>query len=179
MDTPSARHDERNDDGAIDRFSELTGRLTAWLTFLMVVVTFVVVLMRYVFDAGQIWLQESVTWMHAVVFMLGAAYTLKHEEHVRVDIFYGRASPVRRAWIDLIGVLLFLWPMCGFIAWSSLGFIETSWSLREASRESGGLPFPMLPLLKTVLVIMPLTLALQGASLALRSFTTIKSGGER
>jgi TRAP-type mannitol/chloroaromatic compound transport system permease small subunit len=174
MDTTTDRPGENEDDNAIDRFSELTGRLTAWLTFFMVLVTFVVVVMRYVFDAGQIWLQESVTWMHAAVFMLGAAYTLKHEEHVRVDIFYGRASAIRKAWIDFLGVVLFLWPLCGFIAWSSLGFIETSWSLREASRESGGLPFPMLPILKTVLVIMPLALALQGASLMLKSLRTIR-----
>ena len=159
---------------AIDRFSALTGRITAWLALLMVLVTCVVVVLRYLFDLGFIWLQESVTWMHAVVFMLGAAYTLKHEEHVRVDIFYGRASAIRRAWVDFLGVILFLWPLCGFIAWSSLGFLETSWSLREASRESGGLPFPMLPILKTVLVIMPLTLALQGASLMLKSLRTIR-----
>lgn len=174
MDASTDKLEKNSDDNSIDRFSELTGRLTAWLTFFMVLVTFVVVLMRYVFDAGQIWLQESVTWMHAVVLMLGAAYTLKHEEHVRVDIFYGRASAIRRAWVDFLGVILFLWPLCGFIAWSSLGFIETSWSLREASRESGGLPFPMLPILKTVLVIMPLTLGLQGASLMLKSLRTIR-----
>ena len=176
MDASENNEQQTADENAIDRFSELTGRLTAWLTFFMVVVTFVVVLMRYVFDSGQIWLQESVTWMHAVVFMLGAAYTLKHEEHVRVDVFYGRASALRRAWVDFIGVILFLWPLCGFIAWSSLGFIETSWSLREASRESGGLPFPMLPILKTVLVLMPVTLALQGASLMLKSLKTIRGG---
>lgn len=161
-------------DGAIDRFSEWTGRLTAWLTLFMVIVTVVVVVFRYVFDAGQIWLQESVTWMHGVVFMLGAAYTLQREEHVRVDIFYRQASPSRRAWVDLVGVVLFLWPLCGFIAWSSIDFIATSWSLKEASRESGGLPFPLLPLLKTVLVIMPATLALQGLSLARRSLAVIR-----
>ena len=158
----------------IDGFSELTGQLTAWLTLAMVVVTVIVVVLRYVFDAGQIWLQESVTWMHGVVFMLGAAYTLKHEDHVRVDIFYRRMSDAQRAWVDLAGVILFLLPLCGFIAWTSLGFIETSWSLGEASRESGGLPYPALPVLKTVLVLMPVTLALQGISLALKSLRAIR-----
>ncbi len=175
MDALKQQPEAPGHENAIDRFSELIGRATSWLTLAMVVVTFVVVLFRYVFDAGQIWLQESVTWMHAVVFMLGAAYTLKHEEHVRVDIFYRRASSRRRAWVDLLGVVLFLWPLCGFIAWSSLGFIETSWSLGEASRESGGLPYPMLPLLKTVLVLMPLTLAVQGLSLLLKSLKTIRA----
>ena len=161
-------------DNAIDRLSEFTGRLTAWLTLAMVIVTVVVVVFRYVFDSGQIWLQESVTWMHAVVFMLGAAYTLKREEHVRVDIFYRRVSPKQRAWVDVVGVVLFLWPLCGFIAWSSFDFVTTSWSLQEASRESGGLPYPLLPLLKTVLIIMPVTLALQGVSLAQRSLAIIR-----
>ena len=106
--------------------------------------------------------------------MLGAAYTLREEDHVRVDIFYRGMSATRRAWVDLLGVILFLLPLCGFIAWESLGFIETSFALKEASRESGGLPYPMLPLLKTVLVVMPIALSLQGISLALRSLTTIR-----
>ena len=81
----------------IDRVSISTGRVTAWLTLAMVLVTFLIVIMRYVFDSGFIWLQESLVWMHAVVFMLGAAYTLQMEEHVRVDIFYRRMSTRGRA----------------------------------------------------------------------------------
>ena len=165
-----------DDDTFIDRFSTWTGNAVAWLTLAMVLITFIVVVMRYVFDAGQIWLQESVTWMHAVVFMLGAAYTLKHEEHVRVDVFYRAMSATRRAWVDLIGVVLFLLPMCAYIAWEAFGFVETSWSLKEASRESGGLPYPFVPLLKSVLVLAPTTLALQGVALALRSLRTIRNG---
>ena len=151
----------------------MTGRLTAWLTLLMVIITFVVVVMRYAFDAGLIWLQESVTWMHAVVFMIGAAYTLRREEHVRVDIFYRDMSPVRRAWVDLLGVLMFLLPLCGFLAVKALDFVSLSWALREASRESGGLPYPLIPILKSVLVVMPIAVALQGVSLALHSLKTI------
>ena len=82
----------------LDRLSTLLGKGAAWLTLFMVLVTFLVVVMRYVFDVGFIWLQESVVWMHAAVFMLGAAYTLQQEEHVRVDIFYREMSPKRRAW---------------------------------------------------------------------------------
>ena len=80
-----------------DRISDITGRLIAWFTLAMVLVTVVIVVMRYVFDAGFIWMQESVTWMHAAVFMVGAAYTLLHDEHVRVDIFYSKMSDRRRA----------------------------------------------------------------------------------
>jgi TRAP-type mannitol/chloroaromatic compound transport system permease small subunit len=102
----------------LDRISSITGKAAAWLTLFMVIVTFVVVIMRYVFDAGLIWVQESVVWMHAVVFMLGAAYTLRAEEHVRVDIFYRTMSERRRAWVDLIGVIVFLLPLCAFLAWA-------------------------------------------------------------
>ena len=158
----------------LDRFSAATGKITAWLTLLMVIVTFIVVVMRYVFDAGLIWLQESVTWMHAVVFMIGAAYTLQQEEHVRVDIFYRDMSPRRRAWVDLVGVLLFLMPLCGFLAWQAWDFVAVSWTLREASRESGGLPYPLIPLLKSAVIAMPAAVALQGLSLLLRSFATIR-----
>ena len=95
----------------LDRISVFLGKTSAWLTLLMVIVTFIVVVMRYVFDVGFIWLQESVVWMHAFVFMVGAAYTLQQEEHVRVDIFYRDMSPQRKAWIDIIGVVLFLLPL--------------------------------------------------------------------
>jgi TRAP-type mannitol/chloroaromatic compound transport system permease small subunit len=159
---------------AFDRISVAIGKAAAWLTLIMVLVTFAVVVMRYVFDFGLIWLQESVTWMHAVVFMLGAAYTLRDEEHVRVDVFYRGASKRRKAWVDLVGVVVFLLPLCGFLAFKAYDFIALSWSMKEASRESGGLPYPMLPILKTVLIIMPVTVALQGVSLMLRSLATIR-----
>lgn len=160
--------------GLIDRISTLTGKAAAWLTVFMVIVTFVVVVMRYVFDAGLIWLQESVTWMHAVVFMLGAAYTLQQEDHVRVDVFYRDMTPRRRALIDLVGVVVFLFPLCFFLGWKSFDFVAASWALREASMESGGLPYPLIPLLKSVLVLMPAALALQGVSLLLRSLRALR-----
>ncbi|MDH3490779.1 MAG: TRAP transporter small permease subunit [Gammaproteobacteria bacterium] len=159
-----------------DKISSTTGKASAWLTLFMVIVTFVIVVMRYVFDAGLIWLQESVIWMHAVVFMMGAAYTLQHEDHVRVDVFYRTMSVRRRAWIDLLGVIIFLFPLCAFLAWKSFDFVAASWGLHEASRESGGLPYPLIPLLKTVLLLMPIALALQGSSLLLRSLKTLRQG---
>jgi TRAP-type mannitol/chloroaromatic compound transport system permease small subunit len=112
--------------------------------------------------------------MHAAVFMLGAAYTLRAEEHVRVDIFYRTMSERRRAWVDLLGVVIFLLPLCVFLAWKSVDFVAQSWSLREASRESGGLPYPFVPLLKSVLLLMPITVALQGASLFFASLRTLR-----
>ncbi len=145
------------------------------MTLFMVIVTFTIVVMRYLFDAGEIWMQESVVWMHAFVFMVGAAYTLQSDEHVRVDIFYRDMSVIGRAWVDLLGVVIFLLPLCIFLAVKAWDFVAVSWALKEVSRESGGLPYPLLPLLKTVLLLMPVTVALQGISLALRSLKTIRS----
>lgn len=160
----------------LDRFNVFLGRTAAWLTLIMVLVTFVVVVMRYVFDAGFIWLQESVVWMHAFVFMMGAAYTLQQEEHVRVDIFYREMSAKRKAIVDLAGVLLFLLPLCIFLGWKALDFVVVSWKLTEASRESGGLPYPFISLLKSVILIMPITVGLQGIVIMLRSARRLRGG---
>lgn len=158
----------------IDRISTATGRAASWLTLAMVIVTFVIVVMRYVFDAGLIWLQETLTWLHAVVFMLGAAYTLQQEEHVRVDIFYRDMSKQRRAWVNLLGVLFFVFPMCGFFIWTAWDYVSASWSIREVSINAGGLPYPFLPILKSVLIVMPVAVGLQGLSLLLRSIQRLR-----
>ena len=160
----------------INRISDATGKVTAWLTLFMVVATVVVVVLRYVFDVGLIWLQESIIWMHATVFMVGAAYTFMHEEHVRVDVFYRSMSVRRKALVDLLGVAIFLLPMCVFLTLKSYDFAWTSWSMHEASRESGGLPYPFLPIIKSVLVIMPVTVGLQGLALLLRSMRSLRGG---
>lgn len=166
--------DQGSPQNLLDRISHITGRATAWLTLFMVLLTTIIVVMRYVFDAGQIWMQESVTWMHAAVFMVGAAYTLLHEEHVRVDIFYRNMSARRRALVDFLGVLLFLLPLCGFLAWMAWDFAAVSWAINESSREPGGLPYPMIPLAKSIVVVMPVFVALQGVSMLLRSLATLR-----
>ena len=94
----------------IDRFTELTGRALSWLTMLMVALVVAIVVGRYFLGLGSIALQESVTYLHAMVFMLGLAFTLKRGGHVRVDIFYRNYSVRRRALVDLIGGILFLVP---------------------------------------------------------------------
>lgn len=135
----------------LERFAELTGAVVAWLTITMVLGTFIVVVLRYAFDLGWIAMQESITWMHAAVFMLGAAYTLQQDEHVRVDIFY-RTMPGRgRALVDLLGTLIFLLPVSIFLAASSWDYVATSWAIHEASREAGGLPYPFVPILKSLI----------------------------
>ena len=141
----------------------------------MVVLTMIIVVMRYVFNAGSIWLQELVIWMHAAVFMVGAAYTLLHEEHVRVDIFYRKMSPRGRALVDLLGVTIFLLPLCGFLAFKSYDFAAASWSIHEVSREPGGLPYPAIPAMKSIVILMPVAVALQGISLLLRSLAALRN----
>jgi len=149
----------------LDRFAEATGRIIAWLTLCMVLITFSVVILRYLFQSGSIALQESISYLHACVFMLGAAYTLKHDGHVRVDILYQQFSARTRAWVDLLGTLLLLFPVCLFILFSSLEYVTTSWSIQEGSREAGGLDGVFL--LKTAIPVMAVLLLLQGCSIIL------------
>lgn len=156
----------------IDRLSEWTGRAVAWLMLAMVIVTVVVVGARYLFDAGWISLQESVTWMHGIALMLGLAYTLKHDAHVRVDVFYRRFGERGRAWIDLVGAVVLLLPLCVFIAWSSWDYVAASWAVGESSREAGGLPG--LFLLKTAIPVAAALLALQGVAMALAAVRVIR-----
>ncbi len=169
--------DPRPAENLLDRISRVSGQLVSWLTLFMVLVTFVIVVLRYVFDAGLIWLQESVIWMHGAVFMLGAAYTLLDAEHVRVDIFYRNMTERRRAWVDALGVLFFLLPLCSFLAYVSFDFAATSWSIRETSREPGGLGYPMIPIFKSIIIVMPIAVALQGVSMLLRALATIRRSG--
>ncbi|MGS2723549.1 TRAP transporter small permease subunit [Porticoccus sp. GXU_MW_L64] len=144
----------------INGFSEWTGRALGWLTLAMALLTTTVVVMRYLLEINSIALQESVTYLHATVFLLGAAFTLKRGGHVRVDVIYRRLSPRHQALIDALGGLLLLLPVCAVIFWLCLDYVAASWQVMEVSTEPGGLPF--LYLLKSLLLVMPVTLALQG-----------------
>lgn len=158
----------------LDAVAERTGRLVSWLTLGMVLATVTVMVMRYAAGVGLIWLQESVNWMHSLVFMLGAAYTLRADEHVRVDIFYRGMSERRKALVNLAGTVLLLLPLCAYLVVESWQYVATSWRIAERSREAGGLP--MLYLLKTVIPMMAVLLALQGLSMALRACLRLRGG---
>ena len=155
----------------LEAFNEGLGRAVSWLTLGMVLLTFLVVVLRYLFDLGWIAMQESVTYLHATVFLGGAAYTLRHDGHVRVDVFYQRFPPRAQAWVDLWGTLLLLMPVCGFIAWVSWDYVLQSWELGEGSREAGGLPGVYL--LKGMILVMAASLVMQGVALLLRSLLTL------
>lgn len=155
----------------IDAISEWIGKTISWLTLLMVLITFLVVSLRYAFDIGWIAMQESVGYMNSLVFMLGAAYTLKNNQHVRVDIFYQGFSTTTQAWINCLGTLLLLFPVCFFIIFISWEYIAESWRIREGSQHSGGLPG--LYLLKSSIIAMAVLLILQGLSIVLSNLLTL------
>lgn len=150
----------------LDALTEGVGKTVSWLAPLMVVITCAVVLLRYGLGEGSVALQESVTYMHAALFLLGAGYALKHQRHVRVDIFYRRFRPQGRAWVDALGGLVFLIPLAVFIGWISLDFVGNAWRIREVSTDSGGLPWVYW--LKTLIPLLALTLSLQAVAEVLR-----------
>lgn len=143
--------------------NEWIGRAISWLTLAMVGVVFLVVVLRYLFGIGWIALQESATYMHATVFMLGAAYALRHDAHVRVDLFYDRFSPHRKALVNLLGTLVLLLPTCVFLFWVSLEYVTQSWHILEGSHDAGGLN--LVWLLKGLLLLAPMLLGLQGLAM--------------
>src|SRR3954466_5588617 len=151
----------------IDRLNTAIGRAASWCALAIVLMGFAVVLLRYVLGLGSIWLQESVLYAHAALFLLAAAWTLNEGGHVRVDVFYAGASPRAKAWVDLVGTLLLLLPFCLAILWFSLPYVERSWAILERSRESSGLPLVFL--LKTLIPVCAVLLALQGVAQAIRA----------
>ena len=156
----------------VDRLNDLVGRAVSWLTLLMVLTTLTVVVLRYLFNIGFIWLQESYVWMHGVVFMVGAGYTLLHDGHVRVDVIYRPRSPRYKAWVDLFGSLFLLMPVTIIVAHVATPYVFDSWGRFEASREAGGMP--ALYLLKTVILVFCTLVLLQGLSLAGRSYLVLR-----
>lgn len=162
---------------AIDWLNEWVGRVVSWLVFLLVFNTFLVAVLRYGFSKGWVWMQESYVWMHAIVFMAASGYTLLHDGHVRIDIFYRIVSLKTRAWVNLLGVLFLLLPTLGVIWWASYSYVMLSWTRLETSPEAGGLHG--LFLLKTCILIFVVLLGLQGLALALRSILVLTGRSDR
>lgn len=152
---------------ASDSLSEWIGKIASWCSILMVVVTFYIVITRYVFNTGSIAIQESIIYLNALLFLLTAGYTLKHDGHVRVDIFYGPASPRYKAWVNFLGSLFLLLPVSIFILWVSWDYVASAWRIRESSPEAGGIPYVYL--LKSLITVMAGLVILQGVTEALRN----------
>lgn len=154
-------------DLAIDRLNTTVGHAAAWCALAMVLTQLLVVLLRYVFGVGFIWMQESVVYLHATMFMLGAGYTLLRDGHVRVDIFYGAGDARRKAWVNLLGCLGLLLPFT-IVCWSaSWPYVVASWQVFEGSKETSGIQAVFL--LKTLLLAFSALVFLQGVALALKS----------
>ncbi|HZD88626.1 MAG TPA: TRAP transporter small permease subunit [Pseudolabrys sp.] len=167
----------------IDRLNTAIGRAAAWLALGIVLLQFALVVARYAFDAGSIRLTEAVTYGHATLIMLAAAWTLRTGGHVRVDVFYADAAPRTRALIDLVGSLLLLLPFMLLLLWLSLPYAARSWAILEGSQEVGGLPLVFL--LKSLVPVFAVLMALQGVAQAVRATSFLippplaVEGGER
>jgi TRAP-type mannitol/chloroaromatic compound transport system permease small subunit len=156
----------------IDRLTAAVGRAAAWCVVFVVMVQFAVVLMRYALGLGSIWLTESIIYAHAALFMLAAAWTLRENGHVRVDVFYADAPPRRKALIDLLGALFLLLPFAIALLWLSLPYVGRSWAILERSREASGIPAVFL--LKTLIPAFALLMALQGIAQAIRALEVLR-----
>lgn len=156
----------------VDALNRAVGRLLAVAMTAMLAIVLTVVVLRYGFGFGRVWLQEAYLWLHGSILMLGIGATLAHDEHVRIDLFYRSAGPRGRAWIDLLGVILLLLPMTATIAWTAFPYVARSWRILEGSREAGGLPG--LFLFKSILLAFALLTTLQGLSLAGRSLKVLR-----
>lgn len=155
-----------------DALNRRVGRAAAWLMLAMTVAVFAIIVLSAFFRLGWVWMRELVTYMHGILFMAAAGYTLLRNEHVRIDVFYAKFSPRAKAWVNILGFVLLLAPVCILILWTSLPYVVESWRVLESSDEASGVP--ALFLLKTFLLIFPALMLLQGLSLALRGVLVLR-----
>jgi TRAP-type mannitol/chloroaromatic compound transport system permease small subunit len=161
---------------AIENVTLQIGGAARWFALGLVIVTATIVIQRYVFGFASTKLQESVIYMHALLFLLASASTLLGDGHVRVDIFYSKTGPKGKAWTELLGTYLALMPMCVLILVTSTGYIESAWRILEQSRESDGLPLVFL--LKTAIPLFAILMVSQGFALAARAALTLSGQDE-
>lgn len=161
---------------SIDALNAAMGRVMGLAALLLILVQFALVVGSAVFAFGSIWLQESRLYLNALIFLGAAGYTFKHDDHVRVDLFLRNADEQARAWVELVGTLVFLLPFLFLIWWAGLPYVLESWTNREGSTETGGIPFVYG--LKTTVLLFAATLSLQGLARALRAAHRIYAGRE-
>jgi len=178
----------------LEAVSEHAGRTVAWLVLLLVILTLVVAIPRYLLSNDAFlemkllaldWeairsfygksvnaLSDSIQYVHAIIFMVGVSYAMKHNDHVRIDILYRNYSTRTRAWVNIAGCLLLFFPTFIFLFWMSLDYVLNAWHIKEASSRPGGLPF--IYLLKSLLLIMPVMMIMQGTALLLRQIQSLR-----
>ena len=159
---------------ALDNLSEITGRVCSWFVALMVLITCLVVVMRYGLNMGSVLLQDIVLYLHGALFLLCSAFALKRQSHVRVDIFYRDFSPKKKALVDILGNLIFLQPMCWLVLFYSWGYVEISWVIMEVSPEPDGLPFVYLQ--KSLLLALCILLLIQSVSEIIKAIKLFNNG---
>ena len=159
--------------GKIEGFSEISGKWLSWLVPALVLLVGYDVMMRYFFQSGSIAIQELEWHLFSLIFLLGAAYTLKHDDHVRLDLVYRSRfmSDYRRAWINLVCSLLFLIPFCILIIISSWPFVSQAYQFAEGSPDPGGLPYRWV--LKAAIPLGFFLLIIQGIGESLKSLSFI------
>jgi len=164
---------------SINHFTEYTGKLCSWLVLLLVLLTCYDVMMRYLFQQGSVGLQELEWHLFALIFLLGSAYTLKHDAHVRVDILYRsqRLSDKHRAWIDVLGIILFLMPFCLLILISSWPFAYTAYLYQHGSPDPAALPSRFI--LKAALLLGFLLIMIQAVAELIRNIRIIQHHQEQ
>ena len=157
----------------IEKLNKKIGEAVSWLVLSMALTAFFVVLLRYFYNIGFVWMQESYIWMHGLIFLFGASYALMNDKHVRVDIFYRLTSEKIKALINIIFSILFLIPFIIIISKYSIPYILKSWDGLEKSREAGGIPF--LYLYKPCLLLFCINLFFQTISLILRCLLVLSN----
>ena len=166
----------RSSVAALDYFTESIGKVISWFNLFLVFVVFLVVILRYWLNIGSIAMQESAMYLHAIIFLGASAYTLKHDGHVRVDVFYRKMSIRQKALVNSLGTVFLLMPVCLFIGFMSWEYISNSWRVLETSQDPGGIPF--IYLLKSLILVMAVTLLVQGVAELLRSLMILSGRNE-
>ncbi|MFK7952683.1 MAG: TRAP transporter small permease subunit [Ekhidna sp.] len=157
----------------IDKIIKQIGQAISWLTVLLVLVIVIDVFLRYVFNSTSAASFELEWHLFAAIFLLGAAYTLQNDKHVRVDVFYHRFSEKGKARVNLIGTLFLLLPLCIVAFWESLSFVSSSFAVSETSPDPGGLPARYI--IKSAIPIGFFLLGLQGINVVLNSISIIRN----
>lgn len=156
----------------VDTVTDKFGRFLAITPLLLILVQFIIVAMISLFDTGSIKLQESLQYINALMFLGGAGYTLKQNDHVRVDLFYSKLSKRKQDWIDLFGCLFLLLPFVGLVWWAGLPYVIASWENGDKSVEASGLAYVYI--LKSTILLYAMTLSMQGITMTLRIIGRLK-----
>jgi len=156
----------------LDRFSDIFGRISIMLLILLLLNVFYDVIARYFFKSSSIGMQEMEWHLFASMFLIGIAYTLKEEGHVRVDVLYEKFSEKKQAWVNVLGCIFFLFPFVGLIMWFGYGFAFEAYDLGEMSGDPGGLKYRWI--IKSMIPLSALMLAISGLGFLLKNIMCIR-----